>query len=100
MKYLTKTSNDYYKLRIRIPKALQVHFRRNEINKSLNTTNFAFAKKKALSILNDYQKICLMYQLKLNDENYIEKHIKDFSIKYLDSNYNEYTNKTLIGKKS
>ena len=96
MKYLTKTSNDYYKLRIRIPKALQVHFRRNEINKSLNTTNFAFAKKQALSILNDYQKICLMYQLKLNDENYIEKHIKDFSINHLDSNYNEYTNKTLI----
>ena len=68
MKYLTKTSNNYYKLRIRIPKALQVHFRRNEINKSLNTTNFAFAKKQALSILNDYQKICLMYQLKLNDK--------------------------------
>ena len=96
MKYLTKTSNDYYKLRIRIPKALQVHFRRNEINKSLNTTNFAFAKKQALTILSDYQKICLMYQLKLNDENYIEKHIKDFSINHLDSNYNEYTNKTLI----
>lgn len=96
MKYLTKTSNDYYKLRIRIPKALQVHFRRNEINKSLNTTNFAFAKKKALTILSNYQKICLMYQLKLNDENYIEKHIKDFSINHLNSNYNEYTNKTLI----
>ena len=47
MKYLTKTSNDYYKLRIRIPKALQVHFRRNEINKSLNTTNFAFCKEKS-----------------------------------------------------
>jgi integrase len=99
MKYLTKTSNDYYKLRIRIPKALQVHFRRNEINKSLNTTNFAFAKKQALSILNDYQKICLMYQLKLNDENYIEKYIKDFSINHLNSNYNEYTNKTLITHK-
>lgn len=96
MKYLTKTSNDYYKLRIRIPKALQVHFRRNEINKSLNTTNFAFAKKQALTILNDYQKICLMYQLKLNDENYIEKYIKDFSRNHLNSNYNEYTNKTLI----
>lgn len=96
MKYLTKTSNDYYKLRIRIPKALQVHFRRNEINKSLNTTNFAFAKKKALTILSDYQKICLMYQLKLNDENYIEKYIKDFSINHLDLNYNEYTNKALI----
>ena len=84
MKYLTKTSNDYYKLRIRIPKALQIHFRRNEINKSLNTTNFALAKKQALTILSDYQKIYLMYQLKLNDENYIEKHIKDFSIKYLE----------------
>jgi hypothetical protein len=24
-----------------------------------------------------------MYQLKLNDENYIEKHIKDFSINHL-----------------
>ena len=79
MKYLTKTSNDYYKLRIRIPKALQVHFRRNEINKSLNTTNFAFAKKQALSILNDYQKICLMYQLKLNDENYIERFLNKSS---------------------
>ena len=96
MKYLTKTSNDYYKLRIRIPKALQVHFRRNEINKSLNTTNFALAKKQALTILSDYQKICLMYQLKLNDENYIEKYIKDFSINHLESNYNEYTNKALI----
>ncbi len=96
MKHLTKTSNNYYKLRIRIPKALQVHFRKNEINKSLNTTNFAFAKKQALTIINDYQKICLMYQLKLNDENYIEKYIKDFSINHLESNYNEYINKALI----
>ena len=75
MKYIIKISNDYYKLRSSILKDLQVHFRRNEINKSLNTTNFAFAKKKALSILNYYQKICLMYQLKLNDENFIEKDI-------------------------
>ena len=37
-----------------------------------------------------------MYQLKLNDGNYIEKHIKAFTINHLDSNYNEYTNKTLI----
>ena len=60
MKYIIKISNDYYKLRSSILKDLQVHFRRNEINKSLNTTNFAFAKKKALTILSDYQKICLM----------------------------------------
>ena len=74
MKYIIKISNDYYKLRSSILKDLQVHFRRNEINKSLNTTNFAFAKKKALTILSDYQKICSMYQLKLSDENYIEKY--------------------------
>ena len=50
MKYLTKTSNDYYKLRIRIPKALQVHFRRNEINKNLNTSNYNLAKKSTYHI--------------------------------------------------
>jgi hypothetical protein len=35
MKYIIKISNDYYKLRSSILKDLQVHFRRNEINKSL-----------------------------------------------------------------
>ncbi len=53
-------------------------------------------QKKALTILNDYQKIYLLYELKVNDANYIEKHIKAFTINHLDSNYNEYTNKTLI----
>ncbi|MDD3054606.1 MAG: hypothetical protein PHE16_01880 [Aliarcobacter sp.] len=88
MKYLTKTSNNYYKLRIRIPKALQVHFRRNEINKSLNTTNFAFVKKKALSILSDYQKICLLYQLKLNDKSTLKNILS-----------NEVRNRQIIVKK-
>lgn len=96
MKYLTKTSNNYYKLRIRIPKALQIHFRKSEINKSLNTTNYNLAKRKALAILNDYQKIYLIYELKLNDKNYIEKQIKEFSSNYLNSAYTEYCNKDLI----
>ena len=47
MKYLTKISNDYYKLRIRIPKALEIHFR---INKSLNTSNYNLAKKSTYHI--------------------------------------------------
>ena len=50
MKYLTKASNDYYKLRIIIPKALQVHFRRNKINKNLNTSNYNLAKKSTYHI--------------------------------------------------
>ncbi len=99
MKYLTKTSNGYYKLRIRIPKTLQIHFRKNEINKSLNTTNYNLAKKKALSILNDYQKINLMYGLNLNDKNSIEMQIKEFSKNHFNTSYNEYINKDLITHK-
>lgn len=100
MKYLTKTSNGYYKLRIRIPKALQIHFRKNEINKSLNTTNYNLAKKKALSILNDYEKINLMYELNLNDKNSIETQIKEFSKNHFNISYNEYINKDLITHKT
>lgn len=100
MKYLTKTSNGYYKLRIRIPKALQIHFRKNEINKSLNTINYNLAKKKALSILNDYEKINLMYELNLNDKNSIETQIKEFSKNHLNISYNEYINKDLITHKT
>jgi len=96
MKYLTKTSSNTYKIRFRVAKTLQVHFRKNEINKSLNTTNYILAKKKANLILSAYQKIQLIADLKLDDIDYIESQIKDFSIKYLNVDFNESINKNLI----
>lgn len=95
MQYLTKI-NGNFKIRIRIPKNLKPYFRKSEINKTLNTNDLSLAKKKALNIINEYNNIKLIFELKIDNNSYIENKVKEFSKKYLFIEYNENIDKNMI----
>lgn len=78
MRYLTKTSNGFYKIRIRIPYNLQPYFRRIEINKSLNTKTYKVAKVKAKNLISSFENILLTYELNKHDGKLMESKVNHF----------------------
>ncbi|WP_421715276.1 DUF6538 domain-containing protein [Arcobacter arenosus] len=94
MKYLTKTSNGFYKIRIRVPYNLQPYFRRTEINKSLNTKIYKIAKVKAKNVISSFENIVLTYELNINDEKLIETKANLFVNNFLKQ---KHTKKTYLG---
>lgn len=86
---LVKTSNKYYKLRLRVYYKLVPYFKRNEINKSLKTKKLTEARMKASEILNEYFTIKLYSDLKKTTEEQLKKLSNDFILNTLELHQRE-----------
>lgn len=98
MKYLVKSRNNHYSFRIRTPKVLQSYFLKQEITKSLLTTDFNIAKIKVDLMYNDLEKIIQIKKLNMIDDDSIQKLVDTYIEKRLSRDYEARLNKVSLTK--
>ena len=83
MKYIVKNRHGVYQVRIRLPKQLQNHFNRKEINKSLETKEKKLAIQKASLMLHNYHYLIVTEENTFISTERLQALVDEFTGKHL-----------------